>query len=886
MTLSTGTKLGPYEILAPIGAGGMGEVYKAKDTRLERTVAVKVLPTHLSASEEIRQRFEREAKTISQFSHPHICALYDVGRQGETEYLVMEFLEGESLADRLNKGPLPIDQALRIGIEILGALDAAHRGGIVHRDLKPGNVMLTKSGVKLLDFGLAKLAAAPVSDVSEATSLPTALQQSQPLTTRGTILGTFQYMAPEQLEGGEAGPRSDIFSFGCVLYEMLTGQKAFSGKSQASLIGSIMNSDPTPISSIQPMIPASLDRIVRGCLAKEPEHRWSTAHDVMLQLQWIAEGGSLAGVPAPVVARRKNREKLAWGVAAALALASAALGVGYARRAPQPAPLVRFDVIPPPEIATMDVPRISPNGKLLAFDATDMEGKARIWVRPLNSLTAQPLMGTEGGARPFWSPDSRYLAFIAEGVMKKVDVTGGPPTKICDAPGGSDGTWSSEGVILWDGTGNDPLYRVPAAGGSRTVAVALDTAKKETSVGWPQFLPDGKHYLYLVTGEKPEDAAYWIGSTDSKEKTKLAPAQTLVQYAPPGYLLFVRDRTLVAQPFDASARKIKGEAVPLAEKIGTDNVGLARFSVSGNGVLAYRTGETGGRLLWRDRSGKELETLGDPGDYANPTLSPSGDRLAFNLTDSTNAKGDIWIRDLARGVNSRFTLGPGNNNRPVWSPDGATIVFGSDRGGGPFDLYEKAAKGAGEEKLLLKTDENKSAGAWSKDGKYIVYASRNPKTLADLWALPTFGDKKPIPVAATPFNEQSPALSPEGRYLAYVSNESGRDEIYVQTFPEQGGKWQVSNGGGSDPSWRADGKELYYRSPDQKLMAVEIKTAGTDLQAGVPQALFPVRIRVGNPRNKYTPSPDGQRFMIAAPLGRDAMSPTTIVLNWPAGMGK
>jgi Tol biopolymer transport system component/tRNA A-37 threonylcarbamoyl transferase component Bud32 len=884
LTLSTGTRLGPYEILAPIGAGGMGEVYKARDTRLERTVAVKVLPQHLSSSPEVRQRFEREAKTISQFSHSHICALYDVGREGETEYLVMEFLEGETLADRLARGPIPIDQTLRIGVEILAALDAAHRSGIVHRDLKPGNVMLTKSGVKLLDFGLAKLAAAPVSGVSQATSLPTALQESQPLTTRGTILGTFQYMAPEQLEGGEAEPRSDIFAFGCVLYEMLTGQKAFSGKSQASLIGSIMNSDPAPISSIQPMIPASLDRIVKGCLAKEPEHRWSTAHDVMLQLQWIAEGGSLAGVPAPVVARRKNREKLAWGLFAAALLAVAALAVGFVRRAPKPAPLVRFDVVPPPEVATMDVPRISPDGRFLAFDATDMEGKARIWVRALNSLTAQPLAGTDGGVRPFWSPDSRYVGFIADGVMKKVDVTGGPPTKICDAPGGSDGTWSPAGVILWDGSGNDPLYRVSAAGGTRSVAVALDTAKKETSVGWPQFLPDGKHFIYLVTGEKPEDSAYWIGSIDSKDKKMLAPAQTLVQYAPPGQLLFVRDRTLVAQPFDASALKITGEAVPLAEKIGTDNVGLARFSVSGNGVLAYRTGETGGRLLWRDRSGKVLDTLGDPGDYANPTLSPSGDRLAFNLTDPRSGKGDIWIRDLARGVNSRFTLGAGNNVRPVWSPDASAIVFASDRGGA-FDLYEKSAKGAGEEKLLLHSDDPKSPASWTKDGKYVAYSSRNAKTQFDLWALPTSGDKKPMPIAVSPFSEQSAMFSPDGRYVAYVSNESGRDEIYVQTFPEPGGKWQVSNEGGNDPSWREDGKEIYYRSPDQKLMAVEIH-GGADFQAGVPQALFPIRIRVGNPRNKYTPYPDGQRFMIAAPLGRDAMSPTTIVLNWPAGLGK
>ena len=501
----------------------------------------------------------------------------------------------------------------------------AHRSGIVHRDLKPGNVMLTKSGVKLLDFGLAKLVEPDKSEVSQATSLPTALQQSQPLTTRGTILGTFQYMAPEQLEGRDADARSDIFAFGCVLYEMLTGQKAFTGKSQASLIGSIMSSDPPPISSIQPMIPAvarpdrqGLPRQgARAPLVHGARRDAAAAVDRRRRLAWPA-------CPRRSSRARKNREKLAWGLLAATVVGAAALAFGFARRAPKAAEVMRFDIVPPPEIATMDVPRLSPDGRLLAFDATDMEGKARIWVRPLSSLTAQPLQGTDGGVRPFWSPDSRYVGFIADGVMKKVDVTGGPPTKICDAPGGSDGTWSREGVILFDGTGADPIYRVPAVGGTRTVAVKLDAAKKETSVGWPQFLPDGKHYLYLLTGEKPEDSAYWIASIDSSERKLLAPAQTLVQYAPPGYLLFVRDKTLVAQPFDAKALKTTGEPVPLAERIATDNVGLARFSVSSSGVLAYRTGESGGRLLWRDRSGKDLDTLGEPGDYAESGLFALG----------------------------------------------------------------------------------------------------------------------------------------------------------------------------------------------------------------------------------------------------------------------
>ena len=654
MTLSAGTRLGPYEILAPIGAGGMGEVYKARDTRLERTVAVKVLAAHLSTSEETRQRFEREAKTISQFSHPHICALHDVGREGDTDYLVMEFLEGESLADRLGKGALPTEQILRYGIEIADALDKAHRQGIVHRDLKPGNVMITKTGVKLLDFGLAKpLIAAGARPVSGASVLATEAQVSQPLTERGTVLGTFQYMAPEQLEGGEADGRSDIFAFGAVLYEMATGRKAFIGKSQASLIGSILKDDPPSVTEASPMIPPALNRVVKTCLAKDPEDRFQTAHDVKLQLQWIAEGGSQVGLPAPVAARRKSREKLAWAIAAAAILAAGLATFGYLRRAPKPPRIVRFDIATPEEIVSLDAPRVSPDGKLVAFNATDSSGKTRIWLRPLSALVAQPLAGTDGTTRPFWSPDSRYLGFFAEGKLKKIDVTGGPPQNICDAPTGSDGSWSPEGVILFDGRGNDPINRVSAAGGVPVAEVKPDPAHKQSQVGWPEFLPDGRHFLFMVIGARAEDSAYRIGSLDSKESKAFAPAQTLITYAPPGYLLFVRDRTLVAQPFDAKAMKTTGEPVPLAEKIGVDNVGLARFSVSREGTLAYRTGESGTRLLWVDRNGKELDTAGEAGDSREPALSPKGDRLAFDLNDVRTGAGDIWVRDLARGVNSR-----------------------------------------------------------------------------------------------------------------------------------------------------------------------------------------------------------------------------------------
>jgi len=881
MALEAGSRLGPYEILSALGAGGMGEVYKARDTRLGRDVAVKVLPPHLSGNAEFKQRFELEARAISALTHPHICTLYDVGHQDGVDFLVMELLEGESLLDRLGRGALPMEQVLRYGIEIADALDKAHRSGIVHRDLKPGNVMLTKSGVKLLDFGLAKLREASGGAISSGASrLATQEQRSAPLTERGTVLGTYQYMSPEQIEGVEADARSDIFAFGTVLYEMATGRKAFSGKSQASLMGSILRDEPPAISEVAPMTPPAFSRVVKTCLAKDPEDRFQTAHDVRLQLQWVAEGGSQAGLPAPVVARRKNREKLAWAVAAVALAAATVLAVGFVRRAPGRTRSVRFEIATPSEVVSIDTPRISPDGKYLAFNATDSSGKARIWIRALNAFSAQPLAGSEGTTRPFWSPDSRFLGFFAEGKLKKIEVSGGPAQKICDAPRGADGSWSPEGVILFDGTSIDPIYRVSASGGVPVVAVKPDEGRKETQVAWPDFLPDGKHFLYLASGRKPEENAYRIGSLDSKESRPLMPAQTLVTYAPPGYLLFVRDKTLVAQRFDPKALKTVGEPVPLAEQIGTNSVGLARFSVSHEGTLAYRTGESGSRLLWVDRAGKEVETAGDPGELGNPALSARGDRLAFNLIDARSGKSSIWIRDLARGVSSRFSFGTTDERIPVWSPDGSRVVFSVDRESA-WDLFEKSAAGEGEPKELLKTNEWTFASDWSRDGRYIAFSSRGKETNWDIWMLPTFGDKKPIPFVKTGFVEAGAFFSPDGRYVAYQSNESGRSEIYVRSFLGPGGKWQVSTAGGSDPSWRADGKEIFYRAADQKLMGVEVAT-GQGFQAGTPKPLFPATVQAGAARNKYLPAPDGQRFLLVAPLGREAMTPTSVVLNWSA----
>jgi Tol biopolymer transport system component/predicted Ser/Thr protein kinase len=880
MSLSAGMKLGPYQIESPLGAGGMGEVYRAKDTRLDRTVAVKVLPSRFAEDVDMKQRFEREAKAISALTHPHICALYDIGNQEGTEYLVMEFLEGESLGDRLLKGPLPTDQVLRQGIEIADALDKAHRQGIVHRDLKPGNVMLTKSGVKLLDFGLAKFQVAPHERVSGVSRLATEAGPSAPLTEKGTLLGTFQYMAPEQLEGKEADARSDIFSFGAVLYEMVTGRKAFHGKSQASLIGAILRDQPPTLSEAAPMSPPALDRVVRTCLSKDPEDRFQTAHDVKLQLQWIAEGGSQAGLPAPVAQRRKSREKLAWGLAGAAALAAVVLGVGFVRRAPGKPRVVRFEIATPPDVVAIDEPRISPDGRILAFNAIDSSGKSRIWIRALRDLESRPLEGTDGAGRPFWSPDSRYVAFVAGGKLLKVEVSGGPAQKICDAPGGSDGTWSPSGVILLDGTGPQPIRRILASGGTPVDYVKIDASRKETQVGWPEFLPDGNHFLYMASGQKSEDNAYRIGSLDSKETTLLAPAQTLVSYAPPGYLLFVRDRTLVAEPFDAKTLKITGEPRPLAEQVGTNSAGLARFSVSREGTLVYRTGETGNRFLWVDPSGKELEGEGDPGKSDNPAISPDGERLAYDKLDPRRGKLDVWIRDLRRRVSSRFTFDSEDAFAPFWSPDGKKIVYTVGN-----DLFVKTSEGLGEEKPLLKSDELKFVTDWSRDEKYIAFSSQGKDTGWDLWILPTGGDGKAAPFLRTPFAELRGVFSPDGRFLAYQSNESGRSEIYVQSFPGPGGKWQISTAGGIEPHWRGDGKELYYRAPDQKLMAVDLE-GGAVLTAGTPRPLFSERFDSTAARDHYVPARDGKRFLVVAPLGREALTPTTVVLNWTAGLGQ
>ena len=887
MNLAAGARLGPYEILSALGAGGMGEVYRARDTRLDRDVAVKVLAGHLALSTEVRQRFEREARTISSLSHPNICTLFDVGREGETDYLVMELLDGQSLAQKLESGPLPIEEVLKLGIQIADALEKAHASGVIHRDLKPGNIMLTERGVKLLDFGLAKLhEPASQSSVTVMGALPTAAGTA-PLTTEGMLLGTFQYMSPEQLEGREADAACDIFALGAVLYEMATAKKAFSGKSQASLIGAIMHSAPPPVSVLAPLSTPAFDRVVATCLAKEPRDRWQTAHDVRLQLAWIAEGGSLLGVPAPVAHHRRNRERLAWGLTAALAFATAALTVGFVRRAPEAPQLVRFDIAQPAALAQMGAPKISPDGSQIAFVGTDVSGKNQIWLRALAALEARPLAGTEGVAatvRPFWSPDSRHLAYFVGGKLMKIPVDGGPPQKICDTTiNAGDGSWNEEGVILFDGSASDPIHRVEAAGGVPRVERASGTAERVYEVAWPQFLPGSNRYLYIAFGGKAEENGVWLANLDGGEPKKVVDGLSRVELAPPDSLLFVRESTLVAQRFDESNAKLVGEPVPIAEGLGVSNVGLADFSASRNDVLVYRAGSTeSDRLSWHDLEGAALTSAPDPDAGRNPAFSPDGRWLAVDRNDGKNS--DVWLRDLKRGVSSRFTTDPKNEFAPLFTPDGKSVVFSRDEGEAGWALVERSLESPAE-RILVPPGDRQIAIAMTPDGRSLLYALFDSVKRFDLLVTDLESGGAGKPYAASNFSENRGAFSPDGRWLAYQSNESGRAEIYVQAFPDAGRKWQISTQGGAHPIWTRKGAEIYYIAADRKLMKVAVRTAPT-FDAGIPAPGATVPLAAIQARNQLLLTPDDQRLLAVTASGTEEAAPTTVALHWSAAFRK
>ncbi|MGH9774971.1 MAG: protein kinase domain-containing protein [Candidatus Acidiferrales bacterium] len=901
MSLGAGTKLGPYEIVAPVGAGGMGEVYRARDTRLDRTVAIKVLPKHLADTPEARQRFEREARAVSSLNHPHICTLHDVGHEGGTDFLVMEYLEGETLAKRIVKGALATPELLRTAIEIADALEKAHRQGVIHRDLKPGNIMLTKSGAKLMDFGLAKAAsaggAAPSSTLT--MSLNQAAATTEPLTAKGTIVGTFQYMAPEQVEGKESDARADIFAFGAVLYEMATGKRAFEGKSQASVIAAILAAEPPPISTLQPMSPPALDRVVRICLAKDPDERFQSAHDLKLQLEWIRDAGSQAGVPAPVIARRKHRE-LSLAVAAALAIIAATVfAVSYFTRGSAERQPIRAFIKPAQNSSIASYNggsagfAVSPDGLRLAYVATTPKGKSVLWVRALDSLQAQPLDDTEGAVLPFWSPDSRFIGFFADGKLKKIEASGGPSLTLCDAPGGRGGTWNGDGTIVFSPFFSTPLYRVSAAGGVAAQVTILDRGKNESTHRWPWFLPDGRHFLYLagnpLTPAGVPTNSIMVGSLDSKETKFLFHCHSNAIFSS-GYILFLRQNTLMAQPFDPKSLELTGDAGPVAEQV-EDAVPRVQgeFSASHNGVLAYlEMGSAGRQLTWFDRSGKQLGTVPGADSYADPHISPNGKELVFQLETPGS---DIWLYDMARSVKTRFSFGSGNMS-PIWSPDGSRIAYTSVRNGG-FGIYGKAADGSEREEVLVQPGPDQLYPVdWSPDGKFIAYLDWQPGGTV-LMMLPLQGDHKPhalnlLQQSESPyFSFQTVAFfSPDGKWLAYSSAESGRWEVYVSPFPGPGGKWQVSTGGGWFPRWRHDGRELFYVSPDNKIMSAEVKTSGSSFVVGAVQPLFETKPYFGLfTANLFDVTADGQKFVVPYETGQPDRT-FALVVNWPAVLKK
>lgn len=900
VALASGTRFGPYEILAPLGAGGMGEVYRALDTRLDRAVAIKVLPPHLTDNAEARQRFDREARAISSLNHANICALYDVGHQDGVDFLVMELLEGETLADRLAKGPLPTDQVFRYSIEICDGLERAHRGGVVHRDLKPANIMLTKSGAKLMDFGLAKAMAVPgpQSGAPAFSAVTMMASPDSPLTVAGTVAGTVQYMSPEQIQGLPADSRSDIFALGAVLYEMITAQRPFQGKSQLSVASAILERDPEPISTVKPLTHPGLVHVIARCLAKDPDERWQSISDVKGELQWVRDSGSQAGLPAMVTAQRKGRER-SWKSAAiaagALALLFAVALGWYFSRPTQPPQVVRALIAPPLGVAFFGAPdeALSPDGSKLAFVGTSNAGTTSLWVRPINSLTAQELTGTQGGDYPFWSPDSRSIGFFANSKLKKIDASGGIITTLCDAADGRGATWNQQGVILFAPDHYGGLFQVPEDGG--TPAAVWNTGTSPfASDRFPWFLPDGKSFLFyyadpnldLPLSKTPADKTSGIYAMrmGDKKPTLLVQGDTNAIYAQ-GFVLYIREDHLLAQKFDAPRLQLVGQPVPIADKVQSSPARqVGAFAVSQNGLLAYVADSAVATttLDLFDRTGKKLATVAPPAPYHDPRISPNGDRVVFALSGPTQSTAtDIWVRDIKRGTLSRLTF---SNDAllPTWSHDGQQIAYFCDHG-----ICVKNASGLGKETLLPGTQVFNYPEDWSKDGSELLYVypvNAVPHdfvySFKDQKSRQLLTDKPQVIDAAARF-------SPDGQWIAFQSYDTGRPEIYVMPYPGLSGKYQVSVNGGLQAVWRRDGKELFFVDPQGTLMSVEIKSFAP-FTAGAPVPLFKTRIlQIEQAFPEYDVTADGKQFLLnSKPETATQNSPMVLVTHWQAELKK
>jgi Tol biopolymer transport system component len=905
MALTSGTKLGPYEIQSPLGAGGMGEVYRARDTRLERTVAIKVLPSHLSSDPDLKHRFEREARTISSLNHPHICHLYDVGSQDGTDYLVMEYLEGESLDHRLQKGPLALKQVLEYGVQICEALEKAHRAGILHRDLKPGNIMLTESGAKLMDFGLAKPAAAvlrtgtplggsPLTPSTPTMNMPALSAPVGALTQKGTIVGTFQYMAPEVLRGQEADVRSDLFSMGCVLYEMVTGRRAFEGKSQLSVLTAILEKDPDPISAVQPTTPPALDYAVQACLEKNPDERFQTAHDMKLQLAWIAKTGSQAGMPAAGGTRRYKPELLLGLAASVLAIAVVALAVGWWRA--QPVRQVTRATLLPPEgthfapLYRNGPPAISPDGTRIAFVAS-REGRTSLWVRALANLEATELPGTEGGYFPFWSPDGRALGFFANSKLFRIDANGGSVVAICNVIEDRGGTWGSSNVILLEPEGQGPIVRVSAEGGTPLAITPTPPNVLFDSDRWPFFLPDGKHFVYLHSpiGAGDDRNEIRFASLDGATNKLLLKGRYYNPEYASGWLLVGRSGALVAQKLDPVSGELSGDAVQIADQLQVDdNTASSVFSVSHNGVLVYLqgAGTGGGHHVWVDTTGKQLAKVSEFGLYGATRLSPDGTKFATQVFERAGEVG-IWMWDFAHGTRARVSSGGRLADAPVWSPDGRTIYYAYTPNQGHLQVYQRPVDGSRAQQLLFATPSDSLAADVSSDGRWLLYQEdlRDTPQYSALKAFPLTGEAKPLVLLERIDYSSNATLMPvSNEWLAYQSSESGRPEIYLTRFPNAGAKYQVSLAGGVQPVWGKDGKRLYYLDPGLKLTVVDIRTDAESVQIGTPRTLFQTSVTISTAGAGYDVTRDGRFLLLNWAI--ETSTPMTLVMNWDAELKK
>jgi len=885
-SLTRGMRLGVFDIESIVGSGGMGEVYRARDTRLDRLVAIKVLSPEAATDPRGRARFAHEARAIARLSHPRICALHEMGHHDGVDFLVMEYLDGETLGARLRKGPMPLTQVLRTAVEIAEALAAAHAQGIVHRDLKPSNVMLTAGGAKLLDFGLARLRDPTVSGLSPASP---AFFSSH--TAPGLIAGTLPYMAPEQLEGKDVDARADIFAFGAVLYEMITGRKAFEGTSQASVISAILSSDPPAVAVLQPSTPPALDQVIHNCLAKDRNDRWASAHDLWLQLNWIA-GHPSTVTAAAGIAQNRRRELVAWTIATTAGLALLGL---WASGLQHPTTDIRAHVssaVPPPGVSfeTDEAPAISPDGRRLLFVGHDASGKQLLYALPLDVATpAQPLANTDGASLPFWSPDSRSVGFFGQGKLKTVDVATGQVRTLADAGQARGGTWNRDDVILFAPRPGTGLYRISAAGGQPT-PVIID--RGGGLFPWfPSFLSDGKHFLlFSASAGQPEKAGVFVASLDSSSAKRLITARSRAVRGPPGHLLFWREGALLAQAFDERTLDVRGNPVLVANGVGLNPVtNQGQFSVSDSGTLVFFAGAVGeSELVWVNRSGQQIMPAGPKGVFNSLSLSPDATSVVYDQAEPRNRTFDLWRLDFARGIPSRLTFHPSHDLFPLWSPDGTRIAFNSIRDPPP-QLYELNANSAGTEKILLKTTLPAGPSGWSTDGTLLIYDITDPQTGGDIWALPLIGKAEPRPVVRTAADEHSGTLSPDGRWLAYISNETGDYEVYAESFPATGFKRQLSTQGGFEPQWRRDGKELFYLAPNRTLMAVGVKSTPTTLEVSPPEALFATRIKwmeIQAEAHHFAAAPDGQRFLISSATDEARSVPVTIMLNWSAALKK